>query len=85
MRFRFGLAIGFGVGYYLGAKAGRQRYEQLRALLQKVRRSDAFETASGKAHEVVDVTKDKAKEFAAEHRPGAHHDDPLVTLGATGI
>jgi hypothetical protein len=32
-RFRIGLVIGFGVGYYLGTKAGRERYEQLRALV----------------------------------------------------
>ena len=34
-RFRLGIVIGFGVGYYLGAKAGRERYEQLRALVAK--------------------------------------------------
>ena len=30
MRFRAGMAVGFAVGYYLGARAGRRRYEQLR-------------------------------------------------------
>jgi len=33
MRFRLGLVVGFAVGYYLGARAGRERYEQLRAWL----------------------------------------------------
>ncbi len=33
MKFRVGLVIGFGVGYYLGARAGRERYEQLRGLV----------------------------------------------------
>jgi hypothetical protein len=33
VRFRIGLAFGFGVGYYLGARAGRERYEQLRRLI----------------------------------------------------
>jgi hypothetical protein len=47
MRFKIGLAIGFGAGYYLGAKAGRQRYEQLHRWLQKT------------THEVTDVAKDK--------------------------
>lgn len=28
-KFRLGVIIGFGAGYYLGAKAGRERYEQL--------------------------------------------------------
>ena len=34
-RFRIGLVIGFGVGYYLGTRAGRERYEQLRALVAR--------------------------------------------------
>jgi hypothetical protein len=34
-RLRIGLVIGFGVGYYLGTKAGRERYEQLRALVAR--------------------------------------------------
>ena len=35
MRFRVGLAFGFAAGYYLGAKAGRTRYEQLRRLVAR--------------------------------------------------
>jgi len=34
-RFRLGVVIGFGVGYYLGTKAGRERYEQLRSVVAK--------------------------------------------------
>ena len=30
MRFRFGLMVGMGAGYVLGAKAGQQRYEEIR-------------------------------------------------------
>jgi hypothetical protein len=35
MRLRVGLAFGFAVGYYLGARAGRARYEQLRRLVSR--------------------------------------------------
>jgi hypothetical protein len=35
MKLRTGLVLGFAVGYYLGAKAGRERYEQLRKLLDR--------------------------------------------------
>lgn len=35
MRFRLGLIVGFGAGYYLGARAGRERYEQLRQLVAR--------------------------------------------------
>ena len=33
MKLRTGLVVGFAVGYYFGAKAGRERYEQLRRLI----------------------------------------------------
>jgi IS4 transposase len=72
MRFRVGLAVGFGTGYYFGAKAGRERYEQLDRLLHKARRSDAFETATDKARAVVDLGVERARE-AVEH---ARTDDP---------
>ena len=34
--FRAGLAVGFGVGYYLGAKAGRERYLQIRRAMDRL-------------------------------------------------
>jgi hypothetical protein len=42
MRFRAGLVVGFAVGYYLGAKAGRERYDQIEAWLDKVRETDTY-------------------------------------------
>ncbi len=33
MKLRLGLIVGFAAGYYLGARAGRERYEQLRGLV----------------------------------------------------
>ena len=35
MRFRTGVVVGFAVGYYFGAKAGRERYEQLKKMVDK--------------------------------------------------
>ncbi len=43
MKFRIGLVLGFGVGYYLGARAGRARYEQMRRRLERLRDSRVFE------------------------------------------
>ncbi|HEY8216514.1 MAG TPA: hypothetical protein VIH82_05225 [Acidimicrobiia bacterium] len=34
-RLRIGVVIGFCVGYYLGTRAGRERYEQLRGLIAR--------------------------------------------------
>lgn len=55
MRFRLGLSVGFGLGYYLGSKAGRERYEQINDMVRRVKRSDTFETAADKAKDVVDL------------------------------
>lgn len=86
MRFRLGLGIGFGVGYYLGTRAGRERYEQLNRWFDKVRGSDAYETATEKAKAVVDLGMERARDLAEEHAPGSGHepadivsrDDPLT-------
>ena len=43
MRFRIGLLLGFALGYYLGAKAGRARYEQITRRLERLRDSRLFE------------------------------------------
>ncbi len=45
MRFKVGLITGFAIGYYLGSKAGRERYEQMRGWLQGVRQSRPYEKA----------------------------------------
>jgi hypothetical protein len=36
MRGKVGLVLGLGVGYVLGTRAGRERYEQIKAQAQKV-------------------------------------------------
>lgn len=41
MRFRLGLLIGLGVGYVLGARAGVERYEQIRRWAVKTARHPA--------------------------------------------
>jgi hypothetical protein len=61
-RFRAGALVGFAAGYYLGAKAGRGRYEQLNRLMHRLRRSSAIDhaaTAIEKAKAVVDLTKER--------------------------
>jgi hypothetical protein len=70
MRMRLGLATGFAAGYYLGTKAGRERYDELQQLLAKVRRSDAYETAADKAKAAVDLGVERAREVVEEHKPG---------------
>jgi hypothetical protein len=53
MRFRLGLVIGFGAGYVLGARAGRQRYEQLRAYWNQLTGSPTVQRAAERTKEVA--------------------------------
>jgi hypothetical protein len=61
-RFRIGLALGMALGYYLGAKAGRQRYDQINRWAKRLQKSDAFEVAADKAKAVVDLGVERAKD-----------------------
>ena len=74
MRMRLGLVVGFGAGYYLGAKAGTERYEELNRLLEKVRRSEAYETATEKAKAAVDLGVERVREAV----DGGSGEDPVV-------
>jgi hypothetical protein len=74
MRFRLGLIVGFGAGYYLGTAAGRERHEQIKQLLGKVKRSDAYETVTEKAKATADLTVERAKDFVEDHKPGTNGD-----------
>jgi hypothetical protein len=53
MRFRLGLVIGFGVGYVLGSKAGRQRYEQIRTAWGRISGSPAVQRATERTREMA--------------------------------
>ena len=83
MRFRLGLMAGFGAGYYFGAKAGRERYEQMNQMLRKVRRTDAYQTATDKAQAVVDLGVERAKDFVEEHKPGGDSNGSATPAGYT--
>ena len=56
---------GAAVGYVLGARAGRQRYEQLLATAQKIRENPTLQNATdvlqGQAEQVADAAKNKFK------------------------
>lgn len=57
MRFRLGLLVGFGVGYYLGAKAGRERYEQIRDVMAELGEQRPLE----KLEALVDLTIERLR------------------------
>jgi hypothetical protein len=78
MRFRVGLVIGFGAGYYLGAMGGRERYEQINRTIRKVKRSDVYDTATDKAKAVVDLGMERARDLVESklHNGGSESETP---------
>lgn len=66
MRGRLGFFVGLGAGYVLGAKAGTERYDQLRRLYDNVLTSPAFRRAKGKAKDAVETGLEQAKDLASE-------------------
>jgi hypothetical protein len=68
MRFRTGLVVGFAAGFYVGSLAGRERYEQINKALTRVKQSEAFDAATGKAKAVVDLGKERAKDIVDAKR-----------------
>jgi hypothetical protein len=71
------LAAAFAAGYVVGAKAGRDRYEPIRAGPQEVadnpRVQAATDAAKEKAGEVAGSVAEAAKEKAAETVGAAKH------------
>jgi hypothetical protein len=72
MKGRLGLFLGFGAGYVIGAKAGRERYEQINRLYENLKSSPALRRAGGRARGAVGSgigqAKDKVQDAVREHR-----------------
>jgi hypothetical protein len=81
MRFRLGLVTGLAAGYYLGARAGRQRYDQINRTVARIRRTEAYQSvvddAKSAVEDVADKVTDKAKAVVEEGvekaRAAIHH------------
>jgi len=61
-KFRVGALVGLALGYYLGTRAGRERYEQINRFLRRARSAPAFDqaaTVAGKAKAVIDLTRER--------------------------
>ena len=83
MRFRLGVITGFAAGYYLGAKAGRERYEEINRAIDRLRGSETFEAAGDKARAVIDLGVERAKE-AVDERLGGDDDEGVATGNGMG-
>lgn len=81
MRFRNGLLIGLAVGYYFGARAGRERYEEIEAYLRQVRDTPTYRQVRERVLELVDAGTLQAREVLEDVLPGIDEEGPLTVVG----
>ena len=79
MRMKFGLVVGFAIGYLMGSKAGRYRYDQIMKALGKIGQSEPAQKARAEAMKLVDEAK---QSFRNGSQDGLGADAPMraVTL-----
>lgn len=81
MRFRLGLFIGLAIGYTLGAKAGTQRYEQIRSLWASIAGSDRAQQLTNEVRQAASSAGNALEQRAAE---GVDKLTDMVTSDAKG-
>ena len=64
------LLIGAAVGYVLGARAGRERYEQIVRIARKTVGSQTVQSTAGVLQAQLDGLADRARAAIAERLPG---------------
>src|SRR5207247_8949669 len=98
MRFRWGVIVGFGAGYVLGSRAGRERYEQIRRWWGHFTGSPTVHRATERARELAGEQSKRAlyavqsgmgtAGSAVKERLGNHNDpapevaDPVCENGS---
>lgn len=83
MRLRIGLATGFAVGYYLGSRAGRERFEQINDVIRRFMESPQVETATERAKEVIGSGIDRAREMVESRAGNGLHNTETGVPGET--
>ena len=77
MRYRFTFFIGLAVGFVIGARAGRERDEQLKKLASKAKDSPAMQQAAGAAQARRPAWPGRPRTGGADRRrPDPRHADP---------
>ncbi len=70
MRYRISFLTGFAAGFVVGARAGRERYEQIKKLARKAADSPAVQQAAGAAQAQAAGLAKSAKDKAMQQVPG---------------
>lgn len=77
MGFKTGVLVGLGVGYVLGSKAGRERYEEIRESWNRFVGNPSVQSVVSKGREVVETGREagiRAVQQGAEKASGAVKD-----------
>ena len=66
MGFKTGLIVGLGAGYVLGAKAGKERYDQIVEMARSFTDNKRVQDLVHKGRAAVDLSADKARGVMSE-------------------
>jgi len=66
MRYKAMFATGLAIGYVLGTRAGRERYEQIKRVAQRVADSPSVQEAAGLVGAQASKVATKAKDLAGD-------------------
>lgn len=88
MRFRMPFVMGVAVGYVLGSRAGRERYEQIKRTAQRVADNPRVQEAAGvmgaKVSQVTEVARTKMSGPLQKMPFGGGKNDADADAGSTG-
>ncbi|HTC69757.1 MAG TPA: hypothetical protein VK662_09330 [Acidothermaceae bacterium] len=74
MRYKATFVIGIAAGYVLGARAGRQRYEQIKRLTQTVKKNPAVQSAAGRVQAQATQLSTQARRVVQDKAGSVTHD-----------
>ena len=74
--------LGAGVGYLLGARSGRQRYEQIMRIAHQIMENETVQSAAGTMQHEAFMLADKAKNTLGP-KVGWHPNNDRVTISTT--
>lgn len=69
---KLSLLIGFGAGYVLGARSGRERYDQMMRKAQQLWRDPRVQEKAGQAQQVVQEKAGEAGQAVKDKIAGSH-------------
>ena len=86
MGFKTGLVVGGAVGYVLGAKAGKERYDQIRELFGRAMSNPRVQSVTDKGKAAVDQATDRVRGGVEEtlHTASEKVRDVVDNIGGDG-